>query len=141
MNLSIGYVFLREKHYAKLAHDSVEGSVRERKRGSVGRLEGYLFAGPELRPRHLKHWRVEISCRQMHAGGRKSRNWRVPVPAAVSSTRRTAGGRSARDVGGVVDENHGSQTAVVVLRDVAAPLMQRDMMGSRRTPVQMRFCR
>ena len=33
--------------------------------------------------------------------------------------RRTAGGRSARDVGGVVDENHGSQTAVVVLRDIA----------------------
>ena len=71
MNLSIGYVFLREKHYAKLAHDSVEGSVRERKRGGVGRLEGYLFAGPELRLRHLKHWRVEISCRQMHAGRQK----------------------------------------------------------------------
>src|SRR5262245_46523773 len=85
MNLSIGRVFLREKHYAELAHDSVEGSVREWKRGSVGRLEGYLFAGPELRPRHLKHWSVEISCRQMHAG----RNWRVtiPVPEAVSSTR------------------------------------------------------
>ena len=49
MNLSIGCVFLREKHYAKLAHDSVEGSVRERKRGGVGRLEGYLFAGANLR--------------------------------------------------------------------------------------------
>src|SRR5262245_24885245 len=70
-DLSIGRVFLREKHYAKLAHDSVEGSVREWKRGSVGRLEGYLFAGPELRPRHLKHWSVEISCRHMHAGRQK----------------------------------------------------------------------
>src|SRR5262244_2326806 len=70
MNLSIGRVFLREKHYAELAHDSVEGSVRERKRGQR-RQEGYLFAGPELRPRHPKHWSVEISCRQMHAGRQK----------------------------------------------------------------------
>src|SRR6516225_5050035 len=65
MNLSIGRVFLREKHYAELAHDSVEGSIRERKRGGVGRLEGYLFAGPELRLRHLKHWRVEIPAKSV----------------------------------------------------------------------------
>jgi hypothetical protein len=69
MNLSIGCVFLREKHYAELAHNNVEGSVREWKRGSVSRLEGYLFAGPELRPRHLKHWRVEVSRCHMRAGG------------------------------------------------------------------------
>src|SRR5262249_19045182 len=55
-------------------------------------------------------------------GGRKLRNWRVtiPVPEAVSSTR--AGLQAARDVDGIVDENHGSQTAVVVLRDIPMKL-------------------
>src|SRR5262249_35700442 len=88
MNLSIGRVFLREKHYAELAHDSVEGSVRERKRGSVGRKAtsspglNFVRATPSIGALRS----VAVRCTP---GGRKLRNWRVtiPVPAAVSSTR------------------------------------------------------
>ncbi len=67
MNLTIGRVFVREKHYAKLAYDSIEGTVCERKDSRVRRSEVYLFAWPELRARHLKHWRVEISRCHMYA--------------------------------------------------------------------------
>jgi hypothetical protein len=70
-NFTIGRVFLREKHYAELAYDSVEAAVWKRKRGGVGGLEVYLFAGLELRPRHLEHWRVEVSRCHMHARGQK----------------------------------------------------------------------
>ena len=70
-NLAIGRVLLWEKHHAKLAHDSIEGAVWKRKRSGVGGPKVYRFARPELRPRHLKHWRVEVSRCHMHAGRQK----------------------------------------------------------------------
>src|SRR5215831_19927398 len=85
----------RGKNYAPNWHTTVsKGAVRERKRASVGGPEVHLFARSELRPRHLKHWRVEVSGCHITLGGRKSHNFRVtiPIPAAGSSQcGRTAG--------------------------------------------------
>src|SRR5260370_24248813 len=85
MSLTIGRVFVREKHYAKLAYDSIEGTVCERKGSRVRRSEVYLFAWPELRARHLKHCRVEIS--RCHMSARRQNVAEVPRhdPAAYAS--------------------------------------------------------
>ena len=66
MNLTIGHVFVREKHYAELAYDGIESAVFEWKGSRVRGPEVYPFAGLELRARHLKHWRVEVSRCQMY---------------------------------------------------------------------------
>ena len=89
MNLSIGRVFLREEHYAELAYDSIEGAVREWKRGGVGGLEVYLFTGLNFVRATSSIGALRSVAVRYTLGGRKSRNCRVtiPVPAAVSSTR------------------------------------------------------
>src|SRR5215470_4368648 len=64
-NLMIGPVFVREKHHTELTDDSVECAIWEWEGGRIGGPELHLFAWLKLCTRDLKHWRVEIRCRQM----------------------------------------------------------------------------
>ena len=122
MNLAIGRILVRKEHHAELAYDGVKGAVRERQRGGISGLEVHLFTRPELRARYLKHRWIEISRRQVRVRRQDVAQLACDNPGTRGDLQhafRVAGGRSARNVGGVVGEDHRTQAAVVVLRNIA----------------------
>lgn len=123
---------------------SVECAIWEWKGSRIGGPEVHLFAGLKLCARHLKHWRVKISRRQMSSCMQKTPQLAGDDSSTCSRLQhacRTPIRRSPRNVHRVIGENHRSQATVVVLGDSADEVRcvvahdERPVLGRYRTKV------
>ena len=118
----IGFGLVREEHHAKLAYDRIEGAVWERQGHGIGRAQVHLFARLELCPRHLDHRWIEVGRRQLRVSGQDITQLTRDNPSTggrLQHTRHRAGSHSSGHIGRIVDEDDGSQTSIVVVRDIA----------------------